>query len=29
MLTYAPTGLVCQLEAPLIAMQEQRESNAA
>ena len=28
-LTYAPTGLVCRLEAALAAMQEQRDSDAA
>ncbi|UHC20238.1 MULTISPECIES: PAS domain S-box protein [Methylobacterium] len=28
-LTYAPTGLVCRLEAPLASMQEQRKEDAA
>ena len=28
-LTYAPTGLVCRLEAPLASMQEPREAVAA
>jgi PAS domain S-box-containing protein len=28
-LTYVPSGLVCHLEASLVAMQEQRESDAA
>jgi two-component sensor histidine kinase len=28
-LTYAPTGLICRLEAPLASMQEQRDQIAA
>ena len=28
-LTYAPTGLVCRLEAPLASMQERRDEAAA